>query len=272
MIQTRLETRPAPNHASTSWAGKRVAILCLPQPGGIAYYGALLANALSRHGEVLIVITDEMKNFSFEKNLKVACVRKRSILSLPHPRAYQEILRQVREFDPHVVHDTAGNAFKWSFGLWPLLAREWPLVITEHDPRPHPGMGGFFAELTRLTARRAAHHFIVHGQKCRQAMMAAGVPADKISINRHGTFAAYDRQRHTGIAEDDHAVLFFGELRPNKGIYRLQEIARRRALGQKARAWAQQELSWEAIARRTVTDYGRLLAPSAQSEGYGKEI
>src|SRR5262245_15384825 len=108
MIETMPETRSAPNPVSSSWAGKRVAILCLPQPGGIAYYGALLANALSRYGEVLIVITEEMKNFSFEKNLKVACVRKRSVLALPHPRAYREILRHIREFDPHVVHDTAG--------------------------------------------------------------------------------------------------------------------------------------------------------------------
>ncbi|MGH7493276.1 MAG: glycosyltransferase family 4 protein [bacterium] len=204
-----------------------MALISLPPPGGIAYYGALLANALARQGHTMLVVTEGMRGFDFDRHLQVACVRKRSLASLPHPAAYREIVQQVRSFAPHVVHDTAGNAFKWSFGLWPLLAREWPLLITEHDPRPHPGMGGLFAQFTRLIARRAARHFIVHGRNCRQALLDTGVRADKISINRHGIFETYDHKRHAGVQEDKHAVLFFGELRPNKGIYRLLDIARR---------------------------------------------
>lgn len=227
MPETVAGHRRIHNEASSSCPRKRVAILCLSRPGGIAYYGALLANALSRHGEVMILITSEMQNFSFAENLKVVCVSRRSLLSLPHPQSYRAILREVRAFAPHLVHDTGGNAFKWTFGLWPAIAKRWPLVITEHDPRPHVGMGGFLSQLTRRIAWRSAHHFIVHGKNCRKAMLAAGVPGRKVSINRHGIFAEYDRQRHAGVAEEEHTVLFFGELRPNKGIYRLAEIARR---------------------------------------------
>src|SRR5262245_3113838 len=166
----------------------KMALISLPPPGGIAYYGALLANALAPLGQTLLVITEGMRGFSFDRRLRVVCVRKRSVAFLPHPGTYREIVQHVRAFAPSVVHDTAGNAFKWSFGLWPLLAREWPLLITEHDPRPHPGMGGFFTQLTREIARRAASHFIVHGRNCRQVLHETGVPADKISINRHGIF------------------------------------------------------------------------------------
>lgn len=203
----------------------RVVVITLPPPAGIAYYGALLANALSVHAHVRAIICEEMRSFPFAPSLDVVVMRKEKIFGAPHPRSYRRVLKAVEEFAPDLVHDTAGNAFKWTFGLWPLLARRWPLVITEHDPRPHIGMNGFFAQLTRRAAWRSAAHFIVHGKSCRQAMLDAGIAPQKISINRHGSFATYNQNRHPEIAEEAHTVLFFGELRPNKGVHRLAAIA-----------------------------------------------
>lgn len=204
----------------------RVALLTLPPPAGIAYYGALLANALSRHAHVRAIIGEEMKGFPFAPSVDVAVIQKQKIFGLPHPKSYRRVLALIEEFKPEIVHDTAGNAFKWSFGLWPMLARRWPLVITEHDPQPHPGMNGLFAQMTRRLAWHNAQHFIVHGENCRQAMLQAGVAANKISVNRHGSFATYDQNRHLDVPEEEHTVLFFGELRPNKGVHRLAAIAR----------------------------------------------
>lgn len=204
----------------------RLVVLTLPPPAGIAYYGALLANALSAHAHVRAIICEEMKDFPFAPALDVVAIRKEKILGMPHPKSYRRVLRMIEEFAPDVVHDTAGNAFKWSFGLWPMLSRRWPLVITEHDPQPHPGMDGFFAQMTRRTAWKSAQHFIVHGQNCRQAMLDAGVAAQRISIHRHGSFATYDQSRYPEILEERNTVLFFGELRPNKGVHRLAAIAR----------------------------------------------
>ncbi|MDZ7290458.1 MAG: glycosyltransferase family 4 protein [candidate division KSB1 bacterium] len=205
----------------------RVAILALPKPGGIAYYGALLANAMSRHFEVMLVTSEEMRKFDFDPNLKVAAIRKNKILGAPNPLVYRRIFQLVKNFQPVLVHDTSGNAFRWTFGLWPVLARRWPLIITEHDPAPHPGMGGFFSFLTRRIAWQSAHHLIVHGKQSRQVLLEAGVEPCKVSITRHGTFAVYNRNRHTEVSEEENIVLFFGELRPNKGIHRLAAIARR---------------------------------------------
>lgn len=204
----------------------RLVILTLPPPAGIAYYGALLANALSQYAHVRAIICEEMKKFPFAPSVDVAVIQKEKILGLPHPKSYRRTLALIEEFKPEVVHDTAGNAFKWSFGLWPMLSQRWPLVITEHDPQPHVGMNDLFAQMTRRLAWHSARHFIVHGENCRQALLRAGIAANKISVNRHGTFATYDQNRHLEVAEEEHTVLFFGELRPNKGVHRLAAIAR----------------------------------------------
>lgn len=204
----------------------RVVVLTLPPPAGIAYYGALLANALSAHAHVRAIISEEMKNFPFAPNLEVSVIQKEKIFGMPHPKSYRRVLDLIEEFNPDLVHDTAGNAFKWSFGLWPVLARRRPLVITEHDPQPHLGMNDLFAQMTRRAAWHSARHFIVHGKYCRQALLNAGISAQKISINRHGSFATYDQSRYPEVGEEEHTILFFGELRPNKGLHRLAAIAR----------------------------------------------
>lgn len=222
---TNSSTLATPTHAATS-PKPRVVMLVLPPPAGIAYYGALLANAMSRIAHVRAIICEEMKGFAFAQELDVVAIRKQKLLSLPHPAGYREVLRLVEEFQPDVIHDTAGTGFRWQLGLWPLLAPRWPLVMTEHNPQPLAAMGGAYTQLTLRVAWHYAHHFIVHGATCRQALLRAGIPSQKISVNRHGSFAAFNQQRHTEVPEENHTVLFFGELRPNKGIYRLLEIAR----------------------------------------------
>ncbi len=205
----------------------RAAILALHQWGGVAYYGCLLANAIGQCLPTLVIISKDMEGFRFDPRLKVEIIEKDKIGPMPNPLAYRRILRLVKHDNPDLVHDTSGNACKWSAGLWPLLRRRWPLMITEHDPRPHAGMGSAFATLTRHIAWRCADHLIVHGEKCRQTLLDAGIQKDRISTNRHGIFSIYDQRRHTSVTEEENSILFFGELRPNKGIYRLSAIVRK---------------------------------------------
>jgi glycosyltransferase involved in cell wall biosynthesis len=210
-----------------SAAKLRVVMLILPPPGGIAYYGALLANAMSRFASVRAIICEEMKAFTFAKELEVVAIHKRKIFSLPHPASYCRVLQLAEAHEPDLIHDAAGTGFRWAFGLWPLLARRWPLLMTEHNPQPLAAMGGLYTQLTLRLAWRHAHRFIVHGATCRQALLQAGIAAQKISVNRHGSFAAFDHRRYLELQEEEHTVLFFGELRPNKGIFRLEQLARR---------------------------------------------
>lgn len=225
MFETATSTSAATT-PSTSRAKPRVVILTLPPPAGIAYYGALLANAMSRIAHVRAIICEEMKGFAFAPELDVVAMRKRKFFSLPHPASYREVLRLVEEFQPDLIHDAAGTGFRWQFGLWPLLTRRWPLLMTEHNPQPLAAMGGLYTQLTLRIAWHHAHHFIVHGATCRQALLNAGIAPQKISVHRHGSFAAFNQQRCADVPEEKHTVLFFGELRPNKGLYRLSAIAR----------------------------------------------
>lgn len=205
----------------------RVAVLALHQWGGVAYYGCLLANAIGQYLPTMVIISKDMEGFRFDAQLKVEIVNKDKIGPLPNPLAYSRILRLVQNYNPDLVHDTSGNACKWSAGLWPILQQRWPLIITEHDPRPHVGMKSSFAVLTRHIAWRCADHLIVHGKKCQQTLLDAGIQRDKISMNRHGIFSVYDQGRYASVAEEANSVLFFGELRPNKGLYRLSTIAQK---------------------------------------------
>jgi len=198
---------------------------------GLGRYGLLYGKALDACAEVeAISVFDE----------KLLC----SNLLREHAQAFDyrlvqwsgntftklKTLRKLRQiavdFRPDIIHDTAGS-FAKNIVIWPLLYGLAPLVITEHDPKPHLGMqltaGG---RLARRISRHLVSQVFVHGPWCRQLLQEQGWPTEKISMIRHGHLGLFDRGAYQDVARQDRTVLFFGELRFNKGIDLLPEIAR----------------------------------------------
>lgn len=203
---------------------------------GIGRYGLLFGEALHdvAGADVLSVFNEHM--------LRIDLLRARAD-RFPHRtlpwagsvrdrlRALRQLTHLLAEFRPDVIHDTAGSSAK-NVVLWPLLGRHAPMVVTEHDPLKHQGWisvaGRVGERLSRAMRGRFAGHIFVHGPWCRAQLIAEGYAPERVSAIRHGHLGSlFDRGAFTDIRREEREVLFFGEMRPNKGADLLPLIAER---------------------------------------------
>jgi glycosyltransferase involved in cell wall biosynthesis len=183
-------------------------------------YCASLANALAEHGEVLLAMPESVIS-PYRAKLDHAV----QLFAFPRSRirqvtrqygAIQSILRRVREFAPDVIHYQGVHLW---FDLALPLFRRYPLVITIHDFRPHPGdqtlqQTPFWIE---MFARRRADHLIVHTQQVRDLLIRK-LPdrAGRVSIIPH--IRVGDPLDTPEPQEEEKLVLFFGRIWEYKGL------------------------------------------------------
>lgn len=186
-------------------------------------YCIRLASALARQAQVLLLLPQQeaapyapllapaVNLFPFHKP--------RLRQPLQQLRTLRAILRQLRAFDPDLIHLQQGHL--WFNLALPLLSR-YPLVLTIHDPRHHLGDRG-----GRNTPRavlefgfRRAAQVIVHGKELKQLVveelgMAPGTVHD---IPHVAIGQARARLPGRPVYEDAHLVLFFGRIWDYKGL------------------------------------------------------
>jgi glycosyltransferase involved in cell wall biosynthesis len=109
--------------------------------------------------------------------------------------------------------------------LLPMLIRRFPLVVTVHDVRPHPGDRDT-ARVPRAVVElfiRQADALIVHGEGLREeAVLRLKTPRDRIHLGLHPPLSRY-REIATaqGMVKPDDGVfrmLFFGRIFAYKGL------------------------------------------------------
>jgi glycosyltransferase involved in cell wall biosynthesis len=183
-------------------------------------YCVRLANAVSRHADVLLVLPDRLAATHAEK--LDAAVQLFSFRSprlrqpIPQFQVIRRVFHEVESFAPDVVHY---QGFHLWFDLALPLWRRYPLVCTVHDFRPHPGdklsqKTPFWAE---MFVRRRADQLIVHSQHVRSLMLQVlGGAGPNISLMPHiqiGQELASPR-----VEEDENLILFFGRIWEYKGL------------------------------------------------------
>jgi glycosyltransferase involved in cell wall biosynthesis len=135
--------------------------------------------------------------------------------------------RRRAEADADVVH------FQWLDMQWVdayLLPRRRPVVLTAHDLLPREARPGQARAQRRLYQRVQA--LIVHSQYGRrQLVQRLGVPEAKVHVIHHGAFEHLTRLPAVPLtgelaAVPQPVVLFFGLLRPYKGVETLLEAWR----------------------------------------------
>jgi glycosyltransferase involved in cell wall biosynthesis len=183
-------------------------------------YCVRLANAVSRHTDVLLILPDRVAAPHAEK-LDAAV----QLFSYPSPRLRQpfrqfqtirRILRQIENFAPDVIHYQGFHPwFDLALPLW----HRYPLVCTVHDFRPHPGdrlsqKTPFWAE---MFVRRRADQLIVHSQHVRSLMLQKLDGAGpNISLMPHIQIG--QQLARPGVEEDEHLILFYGRIWEYKGL------------------------------------------------------
>ncbi len=142
-----------------------------------------------------------------------------------HPRLRQPlqqirmiygILQRIRHFDPDVIHFQ--HRHLW-FNLALPLLKQYPLIVTIHDPRHHIG-----DRLSHKTPQviidfgyRRADQVIVHAEQLKQVVVdRLGIPSGVVHVVPH--IALGDDTDQTDVKEEDHLILFFGRIWEYKGL------------------------------------------------------
>jgi glycosyltransferase involved in cell wall biosynthesis len=192
--------------------------------GGIAQYTALLASALADAGARAHVVTRPGPELADRAGAftVTACLHG----GQPYAAGVRAICRLVRERAPAIVHIQSFVSTRKDAWLVARLRRLGArVVVTAHNAIPHEARA--FDRLGQWAIYRAAHHVIVHNDATRRALGERfGVPARRLTVIPHGDYAAFaasapargDARARLGIADDAPLVLFFGAIRPYKGL------------------------------------------------------
>lgn len=131
-------------------------------------------------------------------------------------RLMAEIIRRIRHVNPDVIHFQKGHLW---FNLALPLLRNYPFVISIHDPRHHLGdkSSGKTPQAVMNFAYRRADQVIVHNAAMKQVVIdELGIPGDIIHITP--LIERGERSLKPGIPEDENLVLYFGRIWKYKGL------------------------------------------------------
>lgn len=108
--------------------------------------------------------------------------------------------------------------------LWWLRALGIRLVWTVHNAVPHEAETADDIRVSRLLAHAAAHK-IVHGENAIEELAAIGADTTHVSVIPHGAYTGSYREadraqsrRTLGLPAEARIVMFFGQIRPYKGV------------------------------------------------------
>jgi alpha-maltose-1-phosphate synthase len=206
----------------------KVTIVNFYGKGGMLYYATALANAISRRCETRLVLPKKPSGFYSGLNDDVELVQvhvpedfsRRNLIKLPfYLSAFPLLVRRVLRGAPDIVHFTNENI--WLTGLAPIVSRR--LVWTLHDPMPHSGDSLRKKLSTRILANLSKKIF-VHYQFNFEVAKQAGIDPSKLVVIPHGDYNFYEKYKRSDI-KPRRMVLFWGRIRPYKGIETLIESA-----------------------------------------------
>lgn len=190
---------------------------------GFEEYSAQHANAMCQDCQVLMVIPaseNGATKYRFDPSVEFFLFDNPRLREpLKQYSSVRRIVQRIREFKPDVVHLQAGHMW-FNFALHAL--REFPLVVTIHDPRRHTG-----DKHSRKTPQwlydygyRKADDVIVHGESLAdQVEEFLGIPRERIHTIPHVRVG--NEATVSGVNEDEYLVLFFGRIWGYKGLDQL---------------------------------------------------
>lgn len=198
--------------------------------GGIGNYGVIFGHNLNIHNdvEVLNVFNKQMQHNKYLdkyiNNEKTIFLDYNSIQDFI--LATLKLKRIIKDFSPDVIHDTASYGVEKSVLGWNIIRPKAKLVFTVHDPVPHSGQGSkIFTPLIKKISMGLVEHYFVHGPYCKHQMFHHyNLTKNDVSVIYHGPYDFYDDNKR--YERQDKTILFFGALRPNKGIELLARVIR----------------------------------------------
>jgi glycosyltransferase involved in cell wall biosynthesis len=151
--------------------------------------------------------------------------RKEAFKRLINPVLGLKFWQQVFETKPDVIHLFSGSPYPWILlGVHVAKLKGIPMILTVHDPLPHPG--NFFnvvmsyAEKITISAMAMLH---IHVECFAKILIQQGISEEKICVIPHGCLASQFLKYKEENIQREEAVLFFGRLELYKGLDLLVE-------------------------------------------------
>lgn len=200
----------------------RVAIAALSARGAMGQYLEILGVELSKlvdlHMFVPIHFNGAEKGGATIHYFVTGPRRFQALQRFANPLAALTTWRQIRETAPDLLHIFNGEGYPWALvWAWQAERQRIPMVVTVHDPEPHPG--NFWESLNaalRPFVIKRARSVHVHSACFADTILAQG--AKSVVVIPHGSLAArFVRYRRPGVPRE-RMVLFFGRLEWYKGI------------------------------------------------------
>lgn len=183
-------------------------------------YCMRLASALSQETQICLFLPEQLANpylsllnpdvkfYPFHKpRLRQPIQQVRNLFSF---------IRQLKAFDPDLIHIQQGHFW---FNLSLPLLKQYPLVVTIHDPKHHTGDRGAHKTPQKIfdMGFQRASQIIVHARQMAQLTIdELRIPEEVIHIIPHIVLGGDMDQQH--VDEDENMVLFFGRIWEYKGL------------------------------------------------------
>jgi glycosyltransferase involved in cell wall biosynthesis len=201
----------------------RIALVALSVRGAMGDYIDALIKPLSESEQVSLFVPEHYHGQSGKASLQLfqsGSNKLQASFHLLNPVSALEVWQRIEASKPDVIHLFNGEGYPWSL-LWVYWAKkkQIPVVITVHDPQPHPG--NFFelinSYLRHFTIRScAAIH--IHSKRFLETFLVQGIPSNKVYAIPHGNIARRFLLHQSNDIEKESLVLFFGRLEAYKGI------------------------------------------------------
>lgn len=196
-----------------------------------AEYATRMAMGLAREADVLLFL--EQHNCRDECTPVLLADARRAVRvvtfdawgAVNYKLSMLRILGTINLFRPDVVH-IQEQADLPPMSVVGRLGRQRKMVLTVHDPEPHSGrdsLGASQMAAKRHTVRQRADAFHVHGEFCRNAMLAAGWRDKPIVSTSHGIILEPRPEQRT--ESEPGRILMFGRMEAYKGVDVLIEAA-----------------------------------------------
>ncbi len=184
---------------------------------GLDDYTLHLANALSEFARVGYCIDAyQRERFGDALNQRVTPL----VFHRPRRRemwGFREMLKlshAIEEFRPDIFHLQGDGAWE---GVLLRMLGDLPVVNTVHDPVKHVDQRNWMNNTLQADAIRRSRGWVVHSDGLKRVFLERfHVDAERVLVHPHGILDYYVRFAPTP-AERNKNILFFGEMRFNKG-------------------------------------------------------
>lgn len=201
-----------------------IAVLTYDNQGGMLHYASQLSNALARKASVTQIVGAGADTALFDSSVTIKEIDFPASPSDLGPGAIRSLaeLYSALDEDFDVIHLT--TAYSFTYPLLPFLSRK-PFVYTLHDVYAHSGEFNPNWELLKRLTVSAADRVVVHGDHNAASFAEKYGQAEKCVSIPHGDYSFF-RQYADGPVSYERELLYFGRIKPYKGLDTLLEAER----------------------------------------------